>query len=172
MALLILIFLIAAPLAEIYVFIEVGERIGALSTILAIVLTALIGTFLLRLQGLQTLARARQQMDRGELPARALFDGLCLLMAGALLLVPGFITDVIGFLLFAPPLRNLIYRRLAHRFEQRGFSGQFHTGSGAGAGRNRRGPGGVIIDGEFEEVGDPDDPPNDPPGPGQGRLPQ
>ena len=97
-----------SPLIEIAVFIEVGGWIGLWPTIAIVILTAMIGTALLRAQGIATLNRARQQMDRGALPARELFDGLCLLFAGALLLTPGFVTDAVGFLLFVPPVRDSI----------------------------------------------------------------
>lgn len=161
MALLLLLAFIAVPLVEIAVFVEVGENIGALSTILATVVTALAGVALLRAQGLATLERARLNLDQGILPARELFDGLCLLLAGALLLVPGFVTDSIGLLLFVPPFRTVLRRFVGRRLEagdvrlhQQGFK----TDS-----RRPRQAHDDIIEGEFHDVTDVDEkPPEDP----------
>ena len=80
---------------------------------------ALFGTWCLRAQGLATLARARAQIDRGALPTKELFDGACLLIAGALLLTPGFVTDTVGFLLFVPALRDILRGVLARHVEGR-----------------------------------------------------
>ena len=125
MGIFILLALILGPLIEIAVFIQVGGAIGLWPTLILIVVTALLGTWQLRAQGLATLSRARSQMDRGVMPARELFDGVCLVIAGALLLVPGFVTDVIGALLFVPALRNAlrlaIGRRVAASAETRVF---------------------------------------------------
>ncbi|MGF1609390.1 MAG: FxsA family protein [Kiloniellales bacterium] len=114
-AILLLAAFIAVPLLEIAVFIQVGGLIGLWPTLALVLLTAVAGTWLLRLQGLATLSRARSQLDQGVLPARELFDGLCLLFAGALLLTPGFVTDALGLLLFVPALRDLLRTILAHR---------------------------------------------------------
>ena len=117
MALAILLALIAVPLMEIAVFIEVGGRIGLLPTIALCILSAMAGAALLRRQGLATLMRARAAMDRGEFPVGEVFDGFCILLAGALLLTPGFVSDVIGLTLFLPPVRRrfriLMARRMA-----------------------------------------------------------
>ena len=99
---LIFLILIITPIVEIAVFIQVGGLIGLWPTLAAIVLTALIGTALLRQQGLATLARAQREMAAQRLPVRELFDGICLLLAGALLLTPGFVTDAIGGALLMP----------------------------------------------------------------------
>jgi UPF0716 protein FxsA len=103
------------PLLEAYLLIEVGQAIGALQTIAAVVATAIIGAFLVRYQGITTVLRLQKQTARGELPARALFDGACLLVAGALLLTPGFATDAVGFALLTPPFRSWAFRRLEGR---------------------------------------------------------
>lgn len=143
MALLLLAAFIGVPLIEIAVFIEVGGRIGLGPTLAVIVLTAMAGTYMLRLQGLVTLRRAQASLDRGELPLTEVFDGACLLVAGVLLLTPGFVTDAMGALLFLPPARALLRRLLAHRLEVR------VAGRPPGPG----GPGGDgVIDGEWEEV--------------------
>jgi len=85
------------PVVEIYFLITVGSAIGAVTTVALILLTAFIGAFLVRAQGFSTLARVQMQMAKGEMPAIEIFEGLFLLVAGALLLTPGFITDAIGF---------------------------------------------------------------------------
>ncbi len=110
MGLVLLLLFLIVPIVEIAVFIQVGDWIGLWPTLGLIVLTALLGSWQLRLQGMATLARARQQLDRGEIPARELFDGMCLLGAGALLLTPGFVTDLAGASLFLPPVRGWLRR--------------------------------------------------------------
>lgn len=108
-----LIIFVIVPLMEVYAFITVGEEIGVLQTLLLCVLTAMIGGFLVRKQGLETLFNAQGKMRRGELPVADLFDGFCLIVAGALLLTPGFVTDTVGFLLLIPPLRSRLRSYLA-----------------------------------------------------------
>ncbi len=112
--LLVLAFL-TVPIVEIYLLIKVGQVIGAGWTVALVVLTAVIGVWLLRLQGLSTLLRARQKLEHDELPAQELLEGVCLVVAGALLLTPGFFTDMVGFLLLLPPTRRWLVRRLAAR---------------------------------------------------------
>lgn len=97
-----LIAFVVVPLIELYVLIEVGGFIGALPTIGLCLLTAALGAALLRQQGLQTLARARHNLDRGEVPAIELFEGVALAIGGLLLLTPGLLTDVIGFACLLP----------------------------------------------------------------------
>lgn len=108
MAFWILLAFIAIPIAEIALFIEVGGFIGLWPTIAIVIATAMAGTALIRKQGLNTLQRAQHEMDAQRLPVRELFDGLCLVFAGALLLTPGFLTDAVGFALLVPPLRALL----------------------------------------------------------------
>jgi UPF0716 protein FxsA len=88
--------------------------IGLWPTIGLVVLTAVAGTWLLRLQGLATLARAQRSMEHNQLPVAELFDGLCLLIAGILLLTPGFVTDGFGLLLLVPPFRALLRAWVGH----------------------------------------------------------
>lgn len=111
--LLLLIFIIV-PLVEIGLFIQIGGLIGALPTIGLIILTAVIGVGLIRLQGLITLARIREKLNRDEIPATDLVEGLMLLVAAILLLTPGFFTDTVGFLLLIPPIRQPLAVRLLH----------------------------------------------------------
>lgn len=114
-ALILLLLFIGVPMVEIAVFIQVGGMIGLWPTLAIVVLTAVAGSYLLRLQGTATLVRAQQAMARGEMPLAEVFDGACLLVAGVLLLTPGFVTDTLGALLFIPPVRVAL-RRFFGRF--------------------------------------------------------
>ncbi|MFP6795623.1 MAG: FxsA family protein [Pseudomonadales bacterium] len=96
------------PLVEMYILIEVGGQIGAMPTVLLVVLTAVVGVALLRRQGFQTLTRGLSRLEQGQVPAIEVVEGLLLAVAGALLLTPGFLTDVVGFTLLAPLARNKI----------------------------------------------------------------
>ena len=110
MAKLFLLFL-SVPLVEIYFLIEVGDVIGAGFTVFMVVLTALIGAALVRYQGFTTLARAQAEMLNSRMPALEVIEGALLLLAGALLFIPGFVTDTLGFLLLIPPLRQAMVLR-------------------------------------------------------------
>ncbi len=153
---------IGIPLIEIALFIVVGERIGLLWTILIVIATAIAGTSLLRMQGAGALANARSAMDSGRLPVESVADGIFLLIAGILLLTPGFLTDFIGFLLFIPGLRHTIGRAIWQRLSA---SGMVDIRAGPGGGPAPGGPGsggyrdGPVIEGE---IVDPD------PAPGEG----
>ncbi|MGD8583702.1 MAG: FxsA family protein, partial [Gammaproteobacteria bacterium] len=96
---------IVVPLVELYLIIKVGSMIGALWTVLLVLLTAVIGVSLLRIQGFSTLNRARQNMEMGVMPAMEMMEGLALAVGGALLITPGFITDTLGFLCLIPATR-------------------------------------------------------------------
>lgn len=148
MAFLILIAFITVPIVEIAVFIEVGGRIGLWSTIGIVVLTAILGTALLRQQGLSVLFRIQENIEAQRVPIQELFDGLCLVVAGALLLTPGFVTDAIGFMLFVPPFRRYLAGVIAVRFLSRADV-QYHTTSRASP---QRPDGGTVIDGDFEDI--------------------
>ena len=112
---IIAIIFLVVPIVEIYLLIQVGQVIGAGWTILLVVLTAVIGVWLLRIQGLSTLLRAQQKLQENELPAREILEGMGLVVAGALLLTPGFFTDAVGFFLLFPPTRIWLAGRLASR---------------------------------------------------------
>ena len=114
---LVLLFLIV-PLAEIALLIEVGGAIGTLPTIAACVGTAALGGVLVRSQGRAVLAALSRALAEGRLPAREAFDGACILVAGALLMTPGFLTDAAGFALLVPALRTRLYRALVRRLER------------------------------------------------------
>lgn len=104
--------LLCVPLLEIYVLIQVGRVIGAGSTIVLVILTALAGSWLLRMQGLRTIARVQEALARGELPAEELLGGLVLVLTSVLLLTPGFVTDLVGFVVLIPAVRQALARRL------------------------------------------------------------
>ncbi|MCW8917873.1 MAG: FxsA family protein [Gammaproteobacteria bacterium] len=106
---------LSIPLLEIYLLIKVGSAIGAWPTVLLVLLTAVLGAFLLRLQGLITLNKVQLAMARGELPTLAMLEGVVLLLCGVLLLTPGFFTDALGFLGLVPPLRQGLIRWLLSR---------------------------------------------------------
>lgn len=104
------------PLIEVGLFIVVGQHIGVLDTLLLCVLSAVVGSFLLRQQGMQTLLSVTKSLDRGQLPMNELFDGVCLAVAGALMITPGFFTDAIGFALLIPPVRHALRKFLVRRY--------------------------------------------------------
>lgn len=130
------------PLVEIYLLIEVGSIIGAFPTIFAVVFTAVLGAWLLRIQGFSTLRRVQQTAAQGGIPAIELLEGAMLLIAGALLLTPGFFTDAIGFLCLIPPLRRVmalwffqrLFRFPVNKGPKEGGSGGggFHSSSSSG----------------------------------------
>lgn len=116
-------FFIITTLVEIYFLIKVGETIGALSTILLIILTALLGSFLLKYQGIITLNKAQQQIQQGIMPTTQLLEGVVILISGVLLLTPGFVTDMLGLLGLIPWTRTLgiqyFIRHYAHKYQPR-----------------------------------------------------
>ncbi len=112
---LIAVLFLVVPIVEIYLLIQVGGMIGAGWTIFLVVLTAVIGVSLLKLQGLSTLNRAQLKLEHNELPAREILEGMGLVVAGALLLTPGFFTDAVGFFLLFPPTRIWLVSAVAAR---------------------------------------------------------
>jgi UPF0716 protein FxsA len=164
MALLVLALLIGVPLIEIALFIEVGGRIGLWPTIATVILTALIGTALLRRQGMATLQRAQAEMAAQRMPVRELFDGACLLVAGVLLLTPGFLTDAIGFALLIPPLRAVAGAWVARAMMKHSTVQVRTAGFGtpppgsSPPGTSPRGGRGPVIEGEYEDLSDPSRP--------------
>ena len=101
---------IVLPILEMYVLISVGSNIGAFNTILLVLLTALIGLALLRVQGFRTLINARNKLGMAQLPAEEIITGIFLAIGGALLLTPGFITDLFGLLCLVPATRRLLLK--------------------------------------------------------------
>ncbi len=106
MRLLPFVLFVCVPIVEIYILIQVGGAIGALPTVGLILLTAALGAWMLRQQGMATLQRARVALDSGQPPARELLEGVVLLIGGALLLTPGFVTDTLGFICLLPQTRH------------------------------------------------------------------
>lgn len=118
MAVLFLVFLVV-PFAELFVILKVGQAIGALNTVAVLVLVSMLGAWLVKREGLSVVRRAQERMARGAVPGRELIDGVMILFAGALLITPGFLSDVVGVLLLLPPvraaLRGTVTRRLGRR---------------------------------------------------------
>ncbi len=156
MGILLLAALIGVPLIEIGLFIEVGGYIGLWPTLALVVATAIVGSWQLRMQGLATLARGREQLDRGQLPARELFDGFCLVIAGALLLTPGFLTDAVGLALFLPPFRDVLRTWLARRLEASSQTRVWVDGEEIRPdGQDKRPQGrNAVLEGDYRDVSD------------------
>ena len=108
--------LLTVPVFEIYLLIKVGAQIGPGYTILLVFVTAILGAYLLRMQGLSTFARAQDSLKKHEMPAMEMMEGLILLFTGALLLTPGFFTDTIGFLCLIPVIRQFLVKKLISKF--------------------------------------------------------
>ena len=111
-----LIIILFVPLIEIYLFIQIGGLIGAFNTILIILLTAVIGIYFVRLQGLNTLKSGVSQLYRNQIPIYEMMSGAALAVAALLLIIPGFATDIIGFFLIIPITRNIIFRYLGRKY--------------------------------------------------------
>jgi len=109
------ILMLLVPIAEIATFVWVGSRIGVGMTLLLVVIGVVIGLWLVRMQGFATASRVQAMIARGESPAQGMLEGLALLAAGVLFLVPGFLTDIAALLLLIPPLRRWIIRRYLRR---------------------------------------------------------
>jgi UPF0716 protein FxsA len=139
--------LLLVPLVEIYFLIKVGQVIGAIPTIALVVFTALLGSLLLRIQGWTTLQRTRLALAQGQVPALEMMEGVLLVLAGILLLMPGFFTDFVGFVLLVPPLR----RALLGWFFRRGGPGGPRP-PGAGGPEQPRAP--HTIEGEYRRDDD------------------
>lgn len=106
------------PVAEIYVLVSVGGAIGVFPTIALVLLTALAGAHLARIQGLSTMVRIRENLDQGFMPAEELLDALLIFLAGMALLTPGFLTDLCGLLILLPATRNIFKRWLRKKFDE------------------------------------------------------
>ncbi len=117
-AVLVLVFLVV-PLLELYVLIQVGQAIGALETIAVLILMGVVGGWLMKREGLGAVRRIQAQVQRGQVPGRELVDGFLILFGGALMLTPGFLTDVLGLSLLVPPLRAAVRRTLARQLQAR-----------------------------------------------------
>jgi UPF0716 protein FxsA len=139
--------LIAWPILEIYVFIQVGEWLGWINTVLLFLGAGVAGLWLMRAEGISLLMRARAQMQNGVAPIDQAFDALCLVAGGVLLLLPGFLTDIAALVLFLPPTRAALKRMLArHAIVHGGHYGDPRQKNPMGRDAD------LVIEGEFEEV--------------------
>jgi len=147
------------PIVEMYLLIEVGGYIGTLQTIALVMLTAVIGIALLRRQGLVTLTRGIGRLQRGEVPAQEMAEGILLAVAGALLITPGFVTDAVGFGFLLPSNRALVARWMLTRVTL--LSAEFdphHQGTRFGDQADAKAR---IFEGEFQRSEENDKPPAD-----------
>ena len=131
--------IILVPIIEIYLFIKIGAEIGAFNTISLIFITALIGIFYARYEGLNTLKSGFTHLVKNEVPAYEIISGAAIAFAALLLIIPGFATDLIGFLFIFPLTRKLIFGKISKKFE------------------NKKTEKNHFIDGEFEDIEDNDD---------------
>ena len=135
----VLITIILVPVIEIYLFIKIGSQIGALTTITLIFITALLGIMYARYEGLNTLKSGFSQLIKNELPAYEIISGAAITFAALLLIIPGFATDIIGFLIIFPFTRKLIFKNLSYKFQMKKKIDE------------------NFIDGEYEDIDKKDD---------------
>tara|TARA_B100001057_G_scaffold336760_1_gene337566 strand:+ start:40 stop:465 length:426 start_codon:yes stop_codon:yes gene_type:complete len=135
----ILLTIILVPALEIYLLIKIGSQIGAITTILLIFTTAIIGIYYAKYEGLNTLKNGFAQLSKNETPAYEVLSGAAIAFAALLLIIPGFATDTLGFLLILPFSRKIIFNKLAKKFKPRETK------------KNN------FIDGEFEDIEDDND---------------
>ena len=131
--------IILVPIVEIYVLIKVGSEIGAITTILLIFITAIIGIYYAKYEGLNTLRSGFVQLNKNEIPAFEVMSGAAIAFAALLLIVPGFVTDFFGFLLIFPPTRKILFKKFSKKTNKNKFK------------KNN------FIDGEFEDIEDDND---------------
>ena len=110
------------PIIEIYILIKIGSYFGAITSILLVLITGFLGAYLAKIQGLNTFFRIQESMQEGRIPSSELIDAVLILMAGFLLLTPGFLTDLLGFLLLIQITRNLVKFWLQKIFRKKFFS--------------------------------------------------
>ena len=132
--------IILTPIIEIYILIKIGSQIGAISTILLILTTAIVGIYYAKYEGLNTLKSGFLQLSRNEAPTYQVLSGAAIAFAALLLIIPGFVTDVLGFILIFPPSRKLIFKKVIKKKNS-----------------NRDKDEKEYIDGEFEEIEEKDD---------------
>ena len=135
----VLLSIILVPIVEIYLFIKIGAYIGAFNTILLIFLTAMTGIFYARYEGLNTLRSGFSQMVKNEMPAYEIISGAAIAFGALLLIIPGFATDLLGFLIIFPLSRKLIFGKISKNF------------------KNKKKEKNHFIEGEFEDIDDDDD---------------
>ena len=135
----VLLSVILIPILEIYLFIKIGSQFGAFNTILLIFFTAIVGVYYARYEGMNTLKSGLSQMMKNELPSHELISGAAIAFAALLLIIPGFATDIIGFLLILPITRKLIFGKINYKIKKKDEK------------KNN------FIDGEFEDIEEDDD---------------
>ena len=135
----VLLSIILIPVFEIYLFIKIGSQIGAFNTILLIFITAIIGVYYARYEGLNTIRSGFTQIIKNQTPAYEIISGAAIAFAAVLLIIPGFLTDLLGFLLIFPITRKIIFGNLTKKF------------------KNKENKKNNFIDGEFEDIEDDND---------------
>ena len=135
----VLLAVILIPIVEIYLFIKIGSQIGAFTTIFLVFFTAVVGVYYARYEGINTLRSGMMQIIKNQIPAHELISGAAIAFAAVLLIIPGFATDLIGFLLIIPITRRLILGRLNRKFENKDTKKS------------------NFIEGEFEDIEDDND---------------
>ena len=146
---------VAVPLIEIALFIQVGGLIGLWPTLTVVVVTAIIGTWLVRQQGAMALSNVKRSFNELDDPSEPLAHGAMILFSGAMLLTPGFFTDAVGFLLLVPGVRSVVFDYIRKRVKVQHFETRSaHTTHGPGAGRPSS-PRGNVIDGDYTDVTPP-----------------
>lgn len=136
---------IMIPLLEIMVFMSVGEQVGMWNTLLLAFLTAILGGIIIKHQGLHTIRAMQEASQEGRMPVNEIFDGVCLIAAGAALITPGFVTDSLGFLLLIPPVRVFLRDFIKKRTE-------LHIAMGGASYQSTRGNDPDVIDVEYERI--------------------
>ena len=135
----ILLLIILVPAIEIYLLIKIGSQIGAISTILLIFTTAFVGIYYAKYEGLNTLKSGFAQLSKNEAPTYQMISGAAIAFAALLLIIPGFVTDILGFLIIFPISRKFIFNNFSKKFKYKNNE------------RNN------FIDGDFEDIEDDDD---------------
>ena len=129
---LVVLFLLV-PLAELYVILQVGQAFGALNTIALLIIISAVGAWLVKREGMSVWRRFQRQVEAGAVPGREIADGVMILFAGALLMSPGFLTDLLGIALLLPPVRAVVRTAVMTRAARRAgiyrFGGRFPDGS-------------------------------------------
>lgn len=110
---------VVVPILELMVIIQVGQSVGAWNTVILLVVDSLVGAWLVKHQGIGLLKKSQDRLRNGELPSDEIFSGVTVLFAGALMLTPGFLTDLVGLLLLVPPIRALVLMIVRRKFRSR-----------------------------------------------------
>tara|TARA_Y100001970_G_scaffold72357_1_gene91792 strand:- start:4428 stop:4877 length:450 start_codon:yes stop_codon:yes gene_type:complete len=110
---------VVVPILELMVIIQVGQSVGAWNTVILLVVDSLVGAWLVKHQGIGLLKKSQDRLRKGELPSDEIFSGVTVLFAGALMLTPGFLTDLVGLLLLVPPIRALVLMIVRRKFRSR-----------------------------------------------------